>query len=396
MIVVAESRDLQMSEVLQHPLGPLPWSLATSDGSLRKTNKSALAKELQKNALPAEDIGKPSACIIDGMSAVQKIKGDHKSFAEIALSLLSMILHESPNSKQIDVVFDVYKEYSIKKTERSIRTSATIGTQFKNIAPGHKVQQWRKFLANSPNKKSLIKFLTNEWKQEKYRQKLLDKTLFIAYEDVCIKLSRNGEESVLELGSTQEEANTRLFVHASHAASSGFTSTIITSEDTDVFILCLYFRQTTPSPIFFKCGSTTHTKFVDIIGIADKLGQDVCRALPGLHAFTGCDTVSALVGRGKIGPLKMVMQSKESRATFPELGEVWEVQAQLFQKLCIFTCHTYMKSPGTDDVHELRYRLFCQKRGNLESNQLPPCADCLKTHCMRANYRTKIWKLSLQ
>jgi len=62
------------NEVLQHPLGPLPWSLATSDGSPRKTNKSSLAKEFQKNALPAEDIGKPSACIIDGISAVQKIK----------------------------------------------------------------------------------------------------------------------------------------------------------------------------------------------------------------------------------------------------------------------------------------------------------------------------------
>jgi len=59
---------------------------------------------------------------------------------EIALSLLSMILHESPDSERIDVVFDVHKEYSIKNTERTRRTSSTIGTQFKNIAPGHKVQ----------------------------------------------------------------------------------------------------------------------------------------------------------------------------------------------------------------------------------------------------------------
>ena len=98
-----------------------------------------------------------------------------------------------------------------------------------------------------------------------------------------------------------------------------------------------------------------------IRGTADKLGQDVCRALHGLHAFTGCDTVSAFAGRGKIDPLKMVMQSKESCATFQELGEVWEVQAQLFQRLCTFTCHTYTKSPGIDDVNELRYRSFCAR-----------------------------------
>ena len=70
-----------------------------------------------------------------------------------------MILYESPD---IWFVFDVYKEYSIKNTERSRGTTAIIGTQFKNIVLRHKVQQWSKFLANSANKKSLIKVL-KQW-----------------------------------------------------------------------------------------------------------------------------------------------------------------------------------------------------------------------------------------
>lgn len=79
-----------------------------------------------------------------------------------------------------------------------------------------------------------------------------------------------------------------------------------------------------PKPNFFsKCGLTTRAKFEDISGIS----EDVCRVLPGLHAFTGCDAVSALAKRGKMGPLKMVMQSKESCATFQEPGEEWQVQA---------------------------------------------------------------------
>lgn len=65
-----------------------------------------------------------------------------------------MILYERPD---IWFVFDVYKECSIKNTERSRGTTALIRTQFKNIALRHKVQQWSKFLANSANKKSLIK-----------------------------------------------------------------------------------------------------------------------------------------------------------------------------------------------------------------------------------------------
>ena len=38
-----------MKDDLAHSLGPLPWALSNADGSLRRTNKAALAKELEKN-----------------------------------------------------------------------------------------------------------------------------------------------------------------------------------------------------------------------------------------------------------------------------------------------------------------------------------------------------------
>ena len=48
MIIIAQSRALSIREVLVHPLGPIPWSLANGDGFLRKTNKAALARQLGK------------------------------------------------------------------------------------------------------------------------------------------------------------------------------------------------------------------------------------------------------------------------------------------------------------------------------------------------------------
>ena len=44
MVFVASSRKLDIQEVLQHPLGPLPWSLANEDGTMKNTNKAALAR----------------------------------------------------------------------------------------------------------------------------------------------------------------------------------------------------------------------------------------------------------------------------------------------------------------------------------------------------------------
>jgi len=94
MILVAQSWDLNISAVLAHPLALLPWALANGDGSLWKTNKAILARELEKNVSPAEVIPQPSATIIDGISLMQTMKGNDQTFSQQAESVMVMVLHE--------------------------------------------------------------------------------------------------------------------------------------------------------------------------------------------------------------------------------------------------------------------------------------------------------------
>jgi len=47
-------------------------------------------------------------------------------------------------------------------------------------------------------------------------------------------------------------------------------------------------------------------------------------------------------------------------------------------------------------VNELRYQLFCIKRAEVESSQLPPCRDTLFIHVHWANCQAAIWNCSLQ
>ncbi|XP_035674790.1 uncharacterized protein LOC118414705 [Branchiostoma floridae] len=395
MIIIAESRKLQLRDVLRHPLGPLPWSLATADGSLRKTTKSTLAKEVQKNVPAADNIPHPSACIIDGMALVQRLKADQKTFSEVADSLLDMILHEGSHSSRIDVVFDVYRQESIKSAERE-RRGSECGSEFRNIQPEHKVLQWRKFVLNPKNKTSLTRFVTEEWKKDKYRRKLHSKVLYIACEEECHKISAKSAIPVRDLNSNQEEADTRIILHVAHAARSGYNTVIVSSEDTDVFLLCLAFKQSIPASIFVKCGTHSRIKYVSITNAAQVWGQDICSSLLGMHAFTGCDSVSAFAGRGKLGALRLVKENRDFQEMFKLVGMDWELSNELFKKLEEFTCHMYSSRPGTSDVNELRYRLFCAKRGSIDSVQLPPCADCLYNHAKRANYVAAIWKKSLE
>ena len=285
----------QVRDVLAHPLGPLPWALANSDGSLRKTNKAALARELEKNVSPAEIIPEPSATV--GMSLVHKLKGNDKTFSQLAESALSHVLHEGAKSHRIDVIFDVYKETSIKDSERANRGADT-GIQFRNIAPGHIIQQWRKILCSPSNKASLIKFVVEEWKGPRQREKLKDKVLYVTCEQLCFRIAKEQWEEATELKSSQEEADTHLLLHALHAAECGYKSVVITAEDTDILILCLGVSNIIPCPLYQKCGTKNRTRFLDISKLKHALGDSICNALIGMHAFTGCDTVSAFAGRG--------------------------------------------------------------------------------------------------
>ena len=53
---------------------------------------------------------------------------------------MAMVLREGAAGKRIDVVFDVYREMSIKNTEREKRGGYS-GNEYRHIQPDHKVQQ---------------------------------------------------------------------------------------------------------------------------------------------------------------------------------------------------------------------------------------------------------------
>ena len=62
LAVVAQTRNLNMSQVLFYELGPLPLSIASPDGGLAKTAKSELLP-LWEGSIPAVEVIPPPAGI---------------------------------------------------------------------------------------------------------------------------------------------------------------------------------------------------------------------------------------------------------------------------------------------------------------------------------------------
>lgn len=190
------------------------------------------------------------------------------------------------------------------------------------------------------NKTSLITFLVSEWRKAPYREKLQGKVLYVTVDDKCYRitsLTSQGSVEVPALQCNQEEADGQLLLHAVHAARE-CEAVVIYSEDTDVF-MCLAFHV--GAPLFQKCGTKSRRRIVDIRKVAATVGIDVCRALIGMHAYTGCDTVSAFASKGKVKALKLLTSNKEHRNTFLKLGQEWDVSADLMDKLEAFTCLLY-------------------------------------------------------
>ena len=172
----------------------------------------------------------------------------------------------------------------------------------------------------SANKANLIRFLVAEWKIPKMREKMNDKQLYVASEETCLHITNDRWADVACLQANQEEVDTRIISHAAHASAEGYRAVVVTAYNTDVMVLCLAFSAGISYPLFQKCGTNNRVRYIDIPKLRHVLGYGVCNSLVGIHAYTGCDTVSAFAGRGKLTALKLI-RSEICQEIFHELGQ---------------------------------------------------------------------------
>lgn len=393
MLLVAQSRNLHMKTVLSHTLGPIPFSIGKPDGELASTNKAEIAKPIESLAPSQTPLLENSATIIDGMPLVYRVSGKNLTFGQISKSIFQLALREGKHSKRIDVVFDVYKEDSIKTSERSKRGSSETFL-VEEILPDQKIRHWDQILSSSKCKTRLIEFFFNDWRKPWFSQKLQDKSFLVTSGTKCVEICAKSNIECSRLECTQEEADSRLLLHAYDAAKY-HDSVILVSRDTDVLIIALSVSNSIPN-LYLNKSSSHLESYIDINGLATVLGEEVARALPGYHSYSGCDTVSCFVGKGKKVGFKLLKTDERVRECFGRLGESWDLSSDLFDELNRFTCLLYAPNTTCTSTNDLRYELFRLKNGKILSGQIPPCEDALRLHAERANFQAAIWRRCLE
>ena len=349
---------MDLKEVFKYPLGSFPWALAGSVGDLKKTNKAALLHELEKKLDPVEPLQSDCINVIDGMAFVKKLKvKSNVTFKEMSEKLLDEILKTSRNASQIHVVFDVYKTDSIKNAERIRRSSWQL--QFHTIVASQKIKQWNQFLSSGDNKMQLIDFIVNQWQYDD-RVKNTNPNIFYATAGTkCYNLSRVSMTEVSSLSTSQEEADTRMFLHVQYALNHLQGNIIINSPDTDVFIISLMVSEKINANINLKTSNKYKIRIINVSKIKESLkdkSDDVVsvglecftRGLVSLHVFTGCDTVSAFAGLGKSKAFKIMAKNVDYIKLFEKLGKDWYLEEEIMRYIEGFVCHLYGYSEMKD------------------------------------------------
>ena len=264
LVVVAKSRDIDLKSVLEHELSNVPLSLEKPDRTLNKGTKSKLMSEMEKEAVIFENLPTKvnNAWILDGMAQIQMIKkGGAFTFGELADIHYSIIqsLFRTDETVRIDIVFDRYDVTdSIKSMERARRVTNDMGLEVKIHNPSTPLpRQWDKYICNPKNKTALVTFMSN-YLVDKARSSLQPGNILVigvglqnSDQAMCV---RGGNASLIRrLTCNHEEADTRMLLHASHAA--GMVSrVVIASPDTDVAVLGVHFAKTIGSELWFKPG----------------------------------------------------------------------------------------------------------------------------------------------
>ena len=111
---------------------------------------------------------------------------------------------------------------------------------FKSIVSSSEIKQWAMFLflSSNENKNTLVRFIVVEWKKENYRLTIGSKSIFVTDGEKVFKINEDTVIAIPKLQSKREEADTRMMLHAQHA-SQHFQKILISSPDTDVFVICL-------------------------------------------------------------------------------------------------------------------------------------------------------------
>ncbi|GBN33217.1 hypothetical protein AVEN_40630-1 [Araneus ventricosus] len=334
-------------------LSPFPLSLLNEEG-MRKGTKSSLFSAFTPTKIDAVQ-GKNNFVVVDGGYLLHKVVWQRNmNFGDIAKSYLTYL--QAHNGSNVAVVLDGYpfdvNGKSTKSAERIRRANLHSSHEIIfNEATCPETSQ-EQFLANERNKVRFIDL------SKKFLQKA-NVTVKQAVEDADV-----------------------LIVETAVSVKFQYDNIFVVGEDIDFLVLLTGLAPMKENLYFRKCGKG---RTPDVLYSTTSFKYKFSRMILFIHAFSGCDTTSALFGHGKT---KFCSLLEKNRHLEEKIEVYFNSEAAIDQVVKAgetFLIHLYGGNFRTSacDLNHLRYTLFTQSATKARSTlaHLLPTVDaisCLK------------------
>ena len=406
--VLASKHNIDLPNIFSYPLTPVPLAMFSTDGTMAKTTKSTLFKELEKKA----DHGSPlpfDACVVDGNFLLHTMaKQRITTYGSLARSIL--IQATALSDKRVDIVFDTYAEPSIKDSERIRRNANDQGY----LITGPEQQCPRNLteaLKSTSFKQKLPDFLASEWGKPQYKDLISQRQIFLGHSSDCHSFSvsagtvtKKKEDS---LHCNHYEADTRICLHVSEIDKNHDVDNIsVRASDTDIAVILIHHVVKLKSKVWMDIGTSgkDSRRFVDITAISQSLGQQMCEALPAFHTFTGSDYTSAFVRKGKVRPLHLLEKNINAQIAFSELCHCQSPSPKTVEALERFTTCLYGAKGEGCSLNKHRYQVVekayspkprtknpLDNLKGIDGCCIPPCEAELAQHICRSSFVARMW-----
>ena len=362
ILAISSTREIELKDIFAYEMCEVAPSLVDEYGRLRKGQKSPLVKSLgriQKQPKAADFV------VVDAQQLIYHVKWPCGGNAGVlADSMKTRISRYDSGGAEVVLAFDKYYDLSPKDHER-IRRGGVGSTKF-NLDINTSLPKRDAIMRNNHNKIELCRVLS----------------AFSMGSNVTV-------ESRFDEKYGHDEADITMISYVLDANDKGASVIRVVSDDTDVFVLLVYWvykRQIQSAVQMEKWDGTVLSINDTCANIGAKSLELLC-----LHYLTGSDATSYPFKRGKVTAIKMMMKNDLSEVSTALEKDVVSNQELLSAGLYFFSRLYGQKV--TVPMAELRYKIYIAKKGKpLELKALPPTENNLLLHVKRAQLQVKLGK----
>ena len=404
-LTVLAERTENVSIYLKYELAPIPTALF-KDSFMRKPQKSTLAnyltsflqkkkgrkRKLDKNEkeLPTKSVRfeieeeereeehlqeateendetnvkeANEVFVIDGGCLLHRVVWFTKGNYEDVIKQYSNYIKSKYGESVI--VFDGYLSGpSTKDHEHRRRMKGNKGCANINVAKNMKVYESQNtFLANDHNKKAFIDLLKEHLEDLGYR-----------------------------VVQSSNDADTLIVSTAIDLAITG-KKVVVVADDSDVLIVLLYYWNTDMGQVNLLCRKSKGTEtMINISVTVGNLDRIVLKSLLFIHAFGGCDTTSAIHGKGKTSVINLLQKYKEVQEACDIFMKDDATKKEVTEAGHLVFVLMYGGRIGDtlSDLRYINYKKHSATSQNLLPEILPPSEAAVKFHSWRVHLQVKI------